>query len=277
MAALAKLAAAALAAFGENAAESRLRPLLAVELMKAAPVVKRADERLGEAGCAALRIARGAAPAMEERGCARGIVDALMLARLGDGGGTLSLGELRLRLPERYQPRGPTSGAGAAVTAPLQALADRTGGVITFDGREARFNPRAAGAPEVAAFNRALPLLQLFDATLSEAAELADVRARLRRASDAMARAVEAARRVGAALEEAYRELRTELSLEHRQTIDDFIALAEAGPAALIQLPPTSDRARIRNARLRPTKRLPPRRRRRPGCARCAKICGPPR
>jgi len=51
-----------------------------------------------------------------------------------------------------------------------------------------------------------------------------------------MARAVEAAHRVGAALEGAYREFRTELSPEHRQTIDDFIALAEAGPGALIEL-----------------------------------------
>jgi len=122
VAALAKLAAAALAAFCENVAESRLRPLLAVELMKAAPVAKRADERLGEAGCAALRIAHGAAHAMEERGCARAIVDALMLARLGGGERTLSLGELRSRLPDRYQRRGPASAAGAAVAAQLQAL-----------------------------------------------------------------------------------------------------------------------------------------------------------
>jgi len=107
VAALAKLAAAALAAFCENVAESRLRPLLAVELMKAAPVAKRAH---------------GAAHAMEERGCARAIVDALMLARLGGGERTLSLGELRSRLPDRYQRRGPASAAGAAVAAQLQAL-----------------------------------------------------------------------------------------------------------------------------------------------------------
>jgi hypothetical protein len=204
--------------------------------MEAAPVAKRADERLGEAGCAALRIAYSAAHAMEERGCARGIVDALMLERLRGSGGTLSLGELRSRLPERYQRRGPASAAAAAVAALLQALAERTGGVIAFDGREAKFNPRAAGAPEVAAFNRALPLLSRFDATLSEAAELTDVRARLRRGSDAMARAVEAAHRVVAALEATYREFRAELSSEHRQTIDDFIALAEAGPGALLEL-----------------------------------------
>ena len=60
----------------------------------------------------------------------------------------------------------------------------------------------------MAAFNRALPLLQRFDAMLSEAAELPEVRTRIRRAGDAMARAVEAAHRVGATLEAAHRELR---------------------------------------------------------------------
>ena len=117
----------------------------------------------------------------------------------------------------------------------LEALAARTGGVIAFDARGAQFNPRAAGAPEVAAFNNALPLLQRFDATLSEAAELPEVRARLKRAGDAMARAVEAAHRVGATLEAAHRELRAELKPEHRQTLDDFIALAEAGAGALVE------------------------------------------
>jgi hypothetical protein len=123
--ALAKLAASALAAFCENAADGCHRPLLAFELLDAAPVAKRAQERLGQAGCAALRIAHSAADAMEERGCARGIVDALMLAGLGGGEGTLSLGELRLRLPERYQRRGPASAAGAAVAARRRSARSR--------------------------------------------------------------------------------------------------------------------------------------------------------
>ena len=122
--ALAKLAASALAAFCENA-DGCHRPLLAFELLDAAPVAKRAQERLGQAGCAALRIAHSAADAMEERGCARGIVDALMLAGLGGGEGTLSLGELRLRLPERYQRRGPASAAGAAVAARRRSARSR--------------------------------------------------------------------------------------------------------------------------------------------------------
>ena len=198
-------------------------------------MAKRVEERLGEAGRAALRIAHRAADAMEERGCARGIVDVLMLERLGGGARALAPGELRARLPSATSVAAPSPAASAAIAAMLQALAARTGGVITFDARAAQFNPRAAGASEVAAFNNALPLIRRFDAMLGEAAELPEVRARLKRASDAMARAVEAAHRAGATLEATHRELRAELKPEHRRTLDDFIALAGAGPGALIE------------------------------------------
>ena len=234
VAALARLVSAVLAAYRDNS-DGCVRPLLPVELMEAAAVAKRVEERLGEAGRAALRIARRAADAMEERRCARGIVDVLTLERLAGGARALAPGELRARLPERYQRRGSAPAASAAIAAMLEALAARTGGVITFDARAAQFNPRAAGASEVAAFNNALPLIQRFDATLSEAAELPEVRARLKRAGDAMARAVEAAHRAGATLEAAHRELRAELKSEHRRTLDDFIALAGAGADALIE------------------------------------------
>jgi hypothetical protein len=239
VAALAKLVSAALAAWREsareNSADGCVRPLLPVELMQSAAVARRVDERIGEAGRAALRIAHGAADAMEERGCARGIVDALMLERLGGDDGALSPSELRARLPERLLRRGAASAASGAIAAMLEALAARTGGVIAFDARGALFNPRAAGAPEVAAFNSALALLQHFDSTLCEAAELPEVRARLKRAGDAMARAVEAAHRVSATLDAAHRELHAELRPEHRRTLDDFIALAGAGAGALVE------------------------------------------
>ena len=235
VAAMAKLVSAALAAWRENAVDGCVRPLLSVELMGATAVARRVDERLGQAGRAALRIAHRAADAMEERGRARGIVDVLLLEWLGGGARTLSPGELRARMPERYQRHGSFPPAGATISAMLEALAARTGGVIAFDASGAQFNPRAAGAPEVAAFNNALPLLQRFDSTLSEAAELPELRARLKRASDAMARAVEAAHRVGTTLDAAHRELRAELKPEHRQTLDDFIALADAGAGALVE------------------------------------------
>jgi hypothetical protein len=235
VATMAKLVSAALAAWRENTVDGRVRPLLPAELMDAAAVARRVDERLGEGGRAALRIAYRAADAMEERGGARGIVDVLLLEWLSGGALALSPGELRTRMREHYQPHGSFAAAGAAIATMLDALAARTGGVIAFDARGAQFNPRAAGAPEVAAFNNALPLLQRFDSTLNEAAELPELRTGLKRAGDAMARAVEAAHRVGTILDAAHRELRTELKPEHRQTLDDFIALAGAGAGALVE------------------------------------------
>jgi hypothetical protein len=235
VAALAGLVSAALVPWCENAAAGRARPLVPVELIEALALARKADERLGEAGRAALRIAYSAADAMEERGYARGIVGALMLERLGGNDRPLSPSELRARLPERLRRRGSVAMADAAIAAMFGALAARAGGVIVFDARGAQFNPHAAGAPEVAAFNKALPLLQRFDSTLAEAAELPELRARLRRAGDAMARAVEAAHRTGTTLETAHRELRVELAPERRRARDDFIALAEAGAGALVE------------------------------------------
>jgi hypothetical protein len=235
VAALAELASAALAPWCENASAGGARPLLPVELIEAAPLARRADERLGSAGRAALRIAHRAADTMEERGRARAIVDALMLERLGGNQRPLSPGKLRACLPERHRRRGSAAAADGAIAAMLEALAARTSGVIVFDARGSQFDPRAAGAPEVAAFNNALALIRRFDSTLAEAAELSELRTRLRQAGDAMARAVEAAHRTGAMLEAAHQELRTELAPEHRQTLDAFIALAEAGAGALAE------------------------------------------
>ncbi len=234
VAVLARLASAALATARENAVDGWVRPVLPAELMESAALAKRVDERLGEAGRAALRIARGAAAAMEEAGRARELVDTLMLERLGADAPALSPGELRARLPERHGQRGPAAG-NAGIAALLEALAARSGGVITFDTRGAQFNPRAAGAPEVAAFNRALPLVRLFDSTLTEAAELPELRAKLKRVGDAMASALERAHGVAATLDAAHREMRAELKLEHRRTLEAFAALAGAGTATLIE------------------------------------------
>ena len=235
VAALAKMVGAALVAWRERGADSNTRPLLPVELMEAAAVARRAEARLGEAGRAALTIAHRAADAMEERGCARAIVDALMLERLGGGEQPLSPGELRARLPERHRRRGSVAAVNGAIAAMLEALAARTGGVVAFGAQGALFNPRAAGTPEIAAFNSALALIQRFDSAIDEAAEMPELRPRLRRAGEAMARAVEAAYHTGATLEAAHRELHAELEMEHRRTLDDFIALAGAGADALIE------------------------------------------
>lgn len=234
VAVIARLVSAVLAARRDKAVDGWVGAVLPVELMETAEVSKRVDERLGEAGRAALRIARGAAAAMKEDGRAREIVDALVLERLGAEAQALSPSELRARLPERHGHRGPATGS-AGIAAMLEALAAHSSGVITFDARGAQFNPRAAGAPEVAAFNRALPLVRLFDSTLTEATELPELRVKLRRVSDAMASALERAHGVTATLDAAHREMHAELKLEHRRTLDAFVTLAGSGTGSLIE------------------------------------------
>jgi hypothetical protein len=56
VASMAKLVSAALAAWRENTVDGCVRPFLPVELMGAAAVARRVDERLGEGGRAALRL-----------------------------------------------------------------------------------------------------------------------------------------------------------------------------------------------------------------------------
>jgi hypothetical protein len=115
-------------------------------------------------------------------------------------------------------------------------LGARSCGIILYDPQThaARFNVRAASAPEVAAFNAALPLIRRFDATLGvvgEAAELGEAIARLGRAMES---AVEAGMRNRAALSSAGQEFGAVLSAEQQRTFADFSAIAEAGPLGLI-------------------------------------------
>jgi hypothetical protein len=103
-----------------------------------------------------------------------------VLESLSGGGRALSPSELRTRMREHYERHGSFAAAGGAIATMLDALAARTGGVIAFDALGAQFNPRTAGAPEVAAFNNALPLLRRFDSTLNEVADLPELRTRLK-------------------------------------------------------------------------------------------------
>ena len=92
-----------------------------------------------------------------------------------------------------------------------------------------------------------------------------------------MARAVEAAHRVGATLDAAHRELRAELKAEHRQTLDDFIALAEAGAGALVeQAAEQQSRARAERVIAAYEALADGGRGGAADCARCANICARP-
>jgi hypothetical protein len=142
--------------------------------------------------------------------------------------------ELQARLPVHRAALGPAV-TPARVSAILTMLADRTRGVIQLDSDGARFDPRGAGAPEVASFNAALPLIRRFDPTITTAHEMPEVRAKLKRLADAMANAMEAAHRTGETLEPVLKETQGRLSSQSRSVLPDYIAIASAGPAALLE------------------------------------------
>ncbi len=215
------------------------RLVMPAALMKAAAISGAVSARLGDSGRAALKIAYAAADAAaigEGRETARAVVEILVLDFVAARpAGALGLGELRTRM-------GPAIGEGArggamAMGDLLAAIAARAGGIIAYDAaaRTAAFNPRGAGAPEVAAFNAALTLIRRFDATLTPAHERPELNAKLKRLGDAIASALEGAYRNREVLAAALRESGAVLLSVQQKAFADFIELAEGGADLLIE------------------------------------------
>ena len=202
------------------------------------PTVRRTlDTELGEAGRAALKIANAAAvsESLDDRAhdLMQALVDTLVLLHIGGSPAMLPVTEIR----ERMDRVGLNGVDRMHLTDALIALAESTRGVIVYDARaqSAGFNPRGAGAPQVAAFNSALALLTRFDPSLKAAQELPDLDAKRKRLDTAMATAIEDACRNRQALATSIRESGARLSLDQEQAFDRFIELAEGGAAALIE------------------------------------------
>jgi hypothetical protein len=214
------------------------------DLMLSATARINAESRMGESGRAALRLAYGAAGALDRPSSdiARQAVDTLMLRELGADAAPLGIEDLKARLPALAA--GVARDAGPTIVETIRAITMRSRGAILFDSESqtARFNSRAAGGPEVAAFNAARPLACRFDSTLAPAHEMPELRAKLKRLDDAMASALEEAFRNRETLEVAAREAGGRLSTDHHRHFADFIALAEAGPQALIECGADADR-----------------------------------
>jgi hypothetical protein len=124
-------------------------------------------------------------------------------------------------------------------------LGARSRGIIHYDPQThaARFNARAASAPEVAAFNAAPPLIRRFDSTLGVVGEAPELSAAIARLVRAMGSALELATRNRAALLSAGQEFGAALSEEQQRTFADFSAIAEAGPQALIDAGADAERS----------------------------------
>jgi len=134
----------------------------------------------------------------------------------------------------------------AAVRELLRRLEVSTGGVIRFETDAARFDPQAAGAPELAAFNAALVLARRFEPRLTLARDREGLDARLKRLEAAMADAVEAATRTRDVLASALAEANFEMPAANRTAIAEYIALAESGAAAMLEA--AADRSYLASA-----------------------------
>jgi hypothetical protein len=207
------------------------------DLMECAPIEHRVTARLGDAGASAFKTARAAAATFvgHEASLANEIVSALAIDHAAGGLAPLSVDALPKRVAI-LAGRGAEAWTRAALSGVLARIAELTRGVIRFELGAARFDPSFGDSPEVAAFNAALPIAIRFDATLSAARDLPELRAKLMRLDNAMAAALDLAARVERTLGEAARDANTPLSGTENRAIGDFISLAARGSRAILEV-----------------------------------------
>jgi hypothetical protein len=194
-------------------------------------VRKLIDQRLGGSGVAALRIANAAATAMEEphRAIAQEIVELVELHCLTDASRAFELRALTQALSAQHLDEN-------EFFATAEELARRSSGVIVFDpeAHQLRLNIYAADAPEIAIFNASVSLIRRFDPALLQVADQAELHTALTRLRIALGQALEDACRNRDILLELARQSGASLAAEQSDALNQFIALAEKGPAALL-------------------------------------------
>src|SRR5579862_7146204 len=200
-------------------------------------ISKRVETLLEETGRAAWKIARDGIAGMEgdEKELAREIIDSIVVENACAGTAAIAIEELESRVPTRAR-----AGADGARTAPavremLRRLEVSTGGVIRLENGAARFDPEAGCAPELAAFNAALAPARRFEPRLALARDREGLDGRVKQLEAAMASAVEAATRTREVIESALAEAKLEMPAANRAAIAEYLALAEAGAAAMIE------------------------------------------
>ncbi|MGH7924722.1 MAG: hypothetical protein ACREQH_09045 [Candidatus Binatus sp.] len=203
---------------------------------------------LAESGRAAWKIARDCIAELEgyERDLAREIVDALLVEKVCGGTAALALEELKSRVPMVACAPTPDARATPVVSELLRRLELSTGGVIRLETDAARFDPDAAGAPELAAFNAALALARRFDPRLTIARDRESLDALLNRLEAAMALAVEAAARTREVLASALKQANLQMPAANAAAIAEFMELAESGALAMVEA--ATDRSYLASA-----------------------------
>ncbi len=232
--AAARLTREAIAAQMDNAAPARL--IYCADLMESLSIARRIEARLGDAGRAALRTAADSLAAFHgnEKMLAREIVHALAVEYALGGAQPMRFAELEARVSII------ATGAGVgepAVAEIIRQLERRTARVIrAIESGAIVFDPAAALAPEVARFNSALALARRFDPSLELAADPASVRASAAALAEAMTVAIEASAGTRQTLGEAMAQGHLAIPAEQTRTLDEYAALAEAGPERLIDI-----------------------------------------
>ncbi len=198
--------------------ESPARLIYPPDLTMNAVISSQIKALLAEAGRAAWKIARDRIADLDgyEKDLAREIIDSLIMENVCGGTAALAIEELQSRVPMVALGGTADERTLAAVRGLLRRLEVSTGGVIRFETDAARFDPEAAGAPDLAAFNAALVLARRFDPRLGLARDREGLDARLKRLEAAMADAVEAAIRTRNVLASALTEANLEMPAANR-------------------------------------------------------------
>ena len=214
--------------------QSAVRLIYPADLATSEAISDQIKSALVESGLAAWKIARDALAALSgyEKDLGREIVDTLVVKHVGGTEG-IAIEELKSLLPTVASAATSTIRR-ANVTDFIRRLEALTGGVIRQDGVTARFDPDAAGAPELASFNSALVLARRFDPSLTTARDRASLDERLERLAGAMARAVEAAVHAREMLESTLREANLQLPAASADAIAKYIELSESGGRAML-------------------------------------------
>ncbi len=192
---------------------------------------------LADAGRAAWKIARDRIADLDryERELAREIIDSLMMEAVCGGTAALAIEELKSRVPMLAHNGSADPRTTPVVRELIRRLEVSTGGVIRFETEAARFDPQAAGAPELAAFNAALELARRFDPRLTAARDRDGLDTRLNRLDAAMALAVEGAIRTREVMAAALEEARLEMPAANNTAIAEYVVLAESGALAMLE------------------------------------------
>jgi hypothetical protein len=199
-------------------------------------IAKRVEVRLERAGRAALKIAHDALARSfqgNQKELAREIVDTLVVESVCGRTEPLAVEALGSRIP--MLSRGGAADALPIVRTLLRQLEAQTRGVISLETDAARFDPDAAGAPQLASFNAAIAMVQRFAPALIPVREVEGLAVAIERLEHAMADAVESANRTREAISSALGESHLSIPASHRDAIAQYIELAESGATAIVE------------------------------------------